>query len=57
MRWGALRNDQRYAGKTAWTEAHRRWIARLVLPQAGAGASLAQAADGKQAGPSGSKLL
>jgi transposase len=26
-----LRNDIRYAGKTAWTEAHRRWISRLVL--------------------------
>ncbi len=28
-----LRNDLRYAGKTAWTEAHRRWIARLTLPR------------------------
>jgi transposase len=27
-----LRNDIRYAGKCAWTEAHQRWIARLVLP-------------------------
>lgn len=27
-----LRNDLRYAGKTAWTDAHRRWIARLKLP-------------------------
>ncbi len=27
-----LRNDIRYAGKTAWTEAHRRWISRLTLP-------------------------
>ena len=27
-----LRNDIRYAGKTPWTEAHRRWIARLILP-------------------------
>src|SRR5258706_822209 len=27
-----LRNDIRYAGKTAWTQAHRRWIARLTLP-------------------------
>src|SRR5438552_2941576 len=27
-----LRNDVRYAGKTAWTEAHQRWIARLTLP-------------------------
>src|SRR5437879_1501255 len=27
-----LRNDIRYAGKTAWTEAHQRWIARLTLP-------------------------
>ena len=26
-----LRNDIRYAGKTAWTEAHRRWISRLVI--------------------------
>ena len=34
QRLGALllRNDVRYAGKTPWTEAHRRWIARLVLP-------------------------
>lgn len=29
-----LRNDIRYAGKTAWTEAHRRWISSVVLPQA-----------------------
>ena len=28
-----LRNDIRYAGKTAWTEAHRRWIARVTLAQ------------------------
>lgn len=28
-----LRNDVRYAGKTAWTSAHRRWIARVRLPQ------------------------
>ncbi len=28
-----LRNDLRYVGKTAWTEAHRRWIARLTLPR------------------------
>ena len=27
-----LRNDIRYAGKTAWTPAHRRWIAGLKLP-------------------------
>ena len=27
-----LRNDIRYAGKTAWTQAHRRWIAGLKLP-------------------------
>lgn len=27
-----LRNDVRYAGKTAWTAAHRRWIANLKLP-------------------------
>ena len=29
-----LRNDIRYAGKTAWTPAHRRWIAVLKLPHA-----------------------
>jgi transposase len=28
-----LRNDVRYAGKTAWTTAHRRWIADIKLPQ------------------------
>jgi transposase len=28
-----LRNEIRYAGKTAWTPAHIRWIARLKLPQ------------------------
>lgn len=27
-----LRNDIRYVGKTAWTAAHRRWIAHLKLP-------------------------
>lgn len=27
-----LRNDVRYTGKTAWTRAHRRWIANLKLP-------------------------
>ena len=27
-----LRNDIRYAGRTAWTQAHRRWIAGLKLP-------------------------
>ena len=27
-----LRNNIRYNGKTAWTEAHRRWIAELKLP-------------------------
>jgi transposase len=27
-----LRNDIRYVGKCAWTEAHRRWIARLQIP-------------------------
>jgi transposase len=33
-RLGALlsRNDIRYVGKSPWTEAHRHWIARLVLP-------------------------
>ncbi len=36
QRLGALllRNDIRYAAKTAWTPAHRRWIAVLKLPQA-----------------------
>ena len=29
-----LRNDVRYNGKTAWTPAHRRWIAELKLPHA-----------------------
>jgi hypothetical protein len=29
-----LRNDLRYAGKTTWTEGHRRWISRLRLPTA-----------------------
>ena len=29
-----LRNDIRYAGKTAWGEAHRRWISRLTLSNA-----------------------
>jgi transposase len=29
-----LRNDIRYAGKSAWTKAHRRWIAALKLPHA-----------------------
>jgi transposase len=28
-----LRNDIRYAGKTAWSEGHRRWISRLSLPE------------------------
>ena len=34
QRLGALllRNDLRYNGKTAWTPAHRRWIAELKLP-------------------------
>jgi transposase len=27
-----LRNEIRYVGKTAWTRAHRRWIAGLKLP-------------------------
>jgi transposase len=27
-----LRNEMRYVGKTAWTKAHRRWIAGLKLP-------------------------
>jgi transposase len=28
-----LRNDIRYAGKTSWTQAHRRWLSELKLPQ------------------------
>lgn len=28
-----LRNEIRYVGKSAWTQAHRRWIAHLKLPQ------------------------
>ena len=28
-----LRNDVRYPGKTAWSAAHRRWIAGVNLPQ------------------------
>ena len=28
-----LHNEIRYAGRTAWTAAHRRWIARLTLPR------------------------
>jgi len=27
-----LRNEIRYAGKTPWTKAHRRWISQLKLP-------------------------
>ena len=36
QRLGALflRNDIRYCGKTAWTAAHRRWIAELKFPHA-----------------------
>ena len=29
-----LRNGTPYAGKSAWTAAHLRWLARLALPQA-----------------------
>lgn len=29
-----LRNDVRYAGKSAWTPAHLRWLAELKLPHA-----------------------
>jgi transposase len=29
-----LRNEIRYVGKTAWSAAHRRWIAHLKLPDA-----------------------
>lgn len=28
-----LRNEIRYVGKSAWTAAHRRWIAHLKLPE------------------------
>jgi transposase len=28
-----LRNEIRYVGKCAWTQAHRRWLAQLKLPQ------------------------
>lgn len=28
-----LRNEIRYVGKCAWTQAHRRWLAELKLPQ------------------------
>jgi transposase len=28
-----LRNEIRYVGRSAWTKAHRRWIAHLKLPQ------------------------
>jgi transposase len=28
-----LRNDVRYVGKTSWTEAHRRWLSELKLPE------------------------
>jgi transposase len=27
-----LRNEIRYMGRSAWTQAHRRWIAKLKLP-------------------------
>jgi transposase len=29
-----LRNDIRYEGRASWSAAHRRWLARLVLPSA-----------------------
>jgi transposase len=29
-----LRNDIRYEGRSSWSTAHRRWLARLVLPSA-----------------------
>jgi transposase len=29
-----LRNEIRYVGRSAWTQAHRRWIAHLKLPDA-----------------------
>ncbi len=28
-----LRNEIRYVGRSSWTQAHRRWIAQLKLPQ------------------------
>lgn len=28
-----LRNEIRYVGKSSWTAAHRRWIAKLKLPE------------------------
>lgn len=28
-----LRNEIRYGGRSAWTQAHRRWIAHLKLPR------------------------
>ena len=28
-----LRNEIRYVGRSAWTQAHRRWIAHLKLPE------------------------
>jgi transposase len=28
-----LRNEIRYAGKTPWTKAHRRWVSELKLPK------------------------
>ncbi len=28
-----LRNDIRYVGKSSWSAAHQRWLARLKLPQ------------------------
>ena len=28
-----LRNEVRYVGKSSWTQAHRRWLAELKLPQ------------------------
>lgn len=28
-----LRNEIRYVGKCTWTQAHRRWLAQLKLPQ------------------------
>ncbi|MCD6042865.1 MAG: transposase, family, partial [Burkholderiales bacterium] len=27
-----LRNEIRYVGRSSWTQAHRRWIAKLKLP-------------------------
>ena len=45
-----LRNEIRYVGKTAWTEAHRRWIAQLESALAGAADRLRGVRAGGQRG-------